>query len=46
MNRLALIVISVTLAIVVIGGVVLASVDLPAPSAKVVRPVPDDKLAH
>lgn len=45
MTRLAIIFAVVIVGIVVVGGVVLATVDIPAPSAKVERPVPDDRLA-
>ena len=45
MARLAVILGAVIVLILVVGGVVLATVDIPAPSAKVERPVPDDRLA-
>ena len=45
MARLAAILGAVIVVILVIGGVVLATVDIPAPSAKVERPVPDSRLA-
>lgn len=45
MARLSLIIIVLIVGVLVVGGVVLATVDIPAPSAKVERPVPDDRLA-
>ena len=45
MTRLAIIFGVLAIGILVVGGVVLATVDIPAPSAKVERPVPDDRLA-
>ena len=45
MARLAAILGALIVVILVIGGVVLATVDIPAPSAKVERPVPDSRLA-
>jgi len=46
MNRLVLVVVSAALLVLVGGGIVLATVDLPAPSTKVEKPVPEDRLAH
>ena len=45
MARLAVILGGLIVVILMVGGVVLATVDIPAPSAKVERPVPDDRLA-
>ena len=45
MARLAAILGVLIVAILVAGGVVLATVDIPAPSAKVERAVPEDRLA-
>ena len=45
MARLAVIFGILIVLILVVGGVVLATVDIPAPSAKVERPVPSDRLA-
>ena len=45
MARLAVIFGVLIVLILVVGGVVLATVDIPAPSARVERPVPGDRLA-
>ena len=45
MARLAIVFAVLIVGIIIVGGVVLATVDIPAPSAKVERPVPDDRLA-
>ena len=45
MARLAVVLGALIVVILVVGGVVLATVDIPAPSAKVERPVPDQRLA-
>jgi len=45
MTRLAVIFAVIIVGVLVIGGVILATVDIPAPSAKVERPVPEDRLA-
>ena len=45
MGRLAAILGVLIVVILLAGGVVLATVDIPAPSAKVERAVPEDRLA-
>ena len=45
MGRLAALLGILIVVILLAGGVVLATVDIPAPSAKVERPVPEDRLA-
>lgn len=44
MNRFALILVVLVVGVLVVGGIVLATVDIPAPSAKVERPIPDSQL--
>lgn len=46
MRKLAGILIVVALAVVVGGGVFLATFNLPAPSAQVQKVIPDDRLPH
>lgn len=44
MNRFALILVVLVVGVLVLGGVVLATVNIPAPSAKVERVIPDSQL--
>lgn len=44
--KIALIAVGAVLAIIVVLLVVLASVDMPAPSAQIEKPIPADKLIH
>ena len=45
MARLSIILGVLIVGILVVGGIVLATVDIPAPAAKVERAVPEDRLA-
>lgn len=44
MSKIAAVLVLLVLAVVVGGGVFLATFDLPAPSAKVEKVIPDDRL--
>lgn len=44
MSKIAAVLVVLVLAVIVGGGVFLATFDLPPPSAKVEKVIPDDKL--
>lgn len=44
MSKLAAVLVVLVLAVIVGGGIFLATFDLPPPSAKVEKVIPDDKL--
>ena len=46
MNKLAVLLVSLVLAVVIGGGIFLATFDLPPPSAKVEKVIPDERLPH
>lgn len=44
--KIVLIVVVALVALLVVGLIVLGSVDIPAPSAQIEKPVPADRLPH
>jgi hypothetical protein len=44
MSKIAAVLVALVLAVIVGGGIFLATFDLPPPSAKVEKVIPDDKL--
>ena len=46
MSKLAGLLVALVIAVVVGGGIFLATFDLPPPSVKVEKVIPDDRLPH
>ena len=44
--KIVLIVVAAILALLVVGLIVLGSVDIPAPSGQIEKPIPADRLPH